>query len=125
MARIFLNPLAFALTTLLTLGGSVFWGLTASAGFLMGLAATLGTVLGTWGVIDLLNRPSPTTVQERMTILLRAMFFLAKLPLFAILAWASYEVGGNAPGGFASGLGLVYCWAVGWAQARQAYPPNC
>jgi hypothetical protein len=93
-------------------------GMEVGAGVAIGLA---GGGLNLWSLhlaTSLLAGQPGSAGRSSIGTLLAGIAYLAKLPLLIALGFGVWFWRPSAFVGFLLGLGLVYCWLVGWALAR-------
>lgn len=86
-------------------------------GFSFGLATTVVNFLGLWAVIWILKQD--TLKKKKLRAWGAVLLFFGSLPLSIWGMMISYGIGKGAPVSFLCGLGMVYCWAIGWAESTK------
>ncbi len=117
MKRVFADLRWFAAVSVISTGASAFWGPLAVQGYAMGLFGTALHMAGIWGIVRLVGMSAPHEQTQKLGAALSAFMFLFKLPVMVALMMVVSKMGTLAQNSFLLGLGVVYCWAIGWAES--------
>lgn len=94
------------------------FGTLGALGMALGIGFGMFSLWVIWLLILLLGREAPAVEKPQVGAVLSVLLFLIKLPLFFLMVFVTYSLGGVTPGCFAAGLILVYSLSIGWAVAR-------
>lgn len=84
---------------------------------LLGLFSTVINFLGLWGVIWILKQGDMKG--KKLKAWGAVLLFFGSLPLSIWFMMIAHRIGNGAPGAFLCGLGMVYFWAIGWAESTK------
>lgn len=101
---------AIALIYPFTLGLPFMWC------YLIGLIGTLINTFGLYGIIHLLGASFKDQAQPKGAAVFLVLLFFIKLPVMIGLMMYARTFGEVPANHFFVGLGVVYCWAIGWSQ---------
>lgn len=115
----------FVVTSMFFITGASFWGPMAALGAFFGITGTTFNLLGIWLMIRLIasaamaNEKSDDEKESMTGAAIAVFIFLIKLPVMVGLMMLVQRIGGFADDAFLAGLGLVYCWLIGWAESSK------
>lgn len=95
-----------------------YGGESGLIGMALGLAGAAVGVAGLILVTRLAGVAASAGAKPSLGVLLTAIVFFAKIPLFFALWTLAQSLGGSAPGCFLAGILLVYSGLVAWAVSR-------
>ena len=96
----------------------VFYGSKGLFGMSLGLGSTAFNLIAFKLALYVMGRTVKETKATDSAAIFGVMAFFVKLPVWCICAMIAQRNGGVVLNSFLVGLGLVYCAAIGWAQAK-------
>lgn len=118
LGKVFINPRWFASAVAFALAAAILFSRETAVGMALGVSSTLLNFMGLWGVIWILKQDE-FDKRKKVKAAGGVLLFLGSLPLSLWCIVVVKGFGNGAEGGYLSGLALVYCWAIGWAEAAK------
>ncbi len=117
--RIFADLRYFGLFALLLIAGAWSMGAETITGLSVGLFGGALSFFSLWGVVSLLGSTTKHTGWARFRGFFFFSLFLFKLPILTAMIYYVHGLGPVTGRAFLFGIGMVYLWAVGWAESTK------